>query len=311
MDFEDERFVRLYVRDTPTWVAWRWEARALAPLLLRKLDRKGRLEWPPRMEPARAVAGLVGLPIEVVDSALLDLQDSETIELGAGWLEWSRFVPGQNAKSRAMTGAERTAEWRERKKANTDVTSGDKSDGCDPHLNHPSSDQTIDTFGVSPPNSAVAEPGGDPAAQLLTHPSGEETGPGRTAALRRRHAAELWVWHEGERTRRLCAIKTDPRGYERKDLDRIVRLLSHIVKRHGCDEGRAWQLLRAFRERALAQAEDAVRTHRTDYPSAEKQCDWARTESAWSPKAYDKIAERGAVGHGRSNASTDLFLDDL
>lgn len=114
MDFADERYVRLYVRDTPTWKTWRWEAKALASLLLRKLDRSGRLEWPPRIEPARAVAGVVEMPIEVVESALLDMQDTETIELGPGWLEWPRFVPGQNAKSRAKSNAERTAEWKER-----------------------------------------------------------------------------------------------------------------------------------------------------------------------------------------------------
>lgn len=114
MDFADERYVRLYVRDTPTWKAWRWEAKALASLLLRKLDRSGRLEWPPRIDPARAVAGVVEMPIEVVESALLDMQDTETIEIGPGWLEWPRFVPGQNAKSRAKSNAERTAEWKER-----------------------------------------------------------------------------------------------------------------------------------------------------------------------------------------------------
>ena len=41
MDWANERYVRLYTRDTVTWKMWPWEARAIFPLLMRKVDRAG------------------------------------------------------------------------------------------------------------------------------------------------------------------------------------------------------------------------------------------------------------------------------
>lgn len=125
MDFEDERYVRLYVRDTGTWASWRWEARAVLPLLLRKLDRGGRFEWPPG-DDAMSLAAILMMPVKVVTVGLRELARTGTIELGDGWLRMPNFVVGQNAKSRAKTGAERTAEHRARKASQVGlVTLGD------------------------------------------------------------------------------------------------------------------------------------------------------------------------------------------
>ena len=41
MNWEDERYVRLYVRDTGDWCALSWDAQALLMHLLRKTDRSG------------------------------------------------------------------------------------------------------------------------------------------------------------------------------------------------------------------------------------------------------------------------------
>ena len=49
LDWANERYeVRLYTRDTPNWTVAPWEARAVLPLILRKLDRKGILDLGPR-----------------------------------------------------------------------------------------------------------------------------------------------------------------------------------------------------------------------------------------------------------------------
>jgi hypothetical protein len=119
VNFEDERYVRLYTRDTPRWISWRWETRAVFEELLRKVDRTGRIEWPARVG-TKALAESLRIPHRVVAAALEQLaeqdgpNDTPTIVLGAGWLTLTKYVEGQNAKSRAMTGAERTAEWRAR-----------------------------------------------------------------------------------------------------------------------------------------------------------------------------------------------------
>ena len=70
MDWANERYVRLFTRDTPEWLCWSWQARALWPLLIRKVDRSGVLAN--KLGP-RGVAALVGLPIEVVEVGMPDL----------------------------------------------------------------------------------------------------------------------------------------------------------------------------------------------------------------------------------------------
>lgn len=143
----------------------------------------------------------------------------------------------------------------------------------------------------SPPAADVVSPAEPTGGQVLTHPAAE-AGAGRQASQRRRAAAELWAWHEGERVRRLCGHATPPRKHTDRDLAAIVRLHAHARKRHGCSEADAWEHVRGFRERALSDAEEALRTERQAYPSVGQQLEWARTSSAWSVKAYDLLAER-------------------
>jgi hypothetical protein len=127
LNFEDERYVRLYTRDTPTFVSWHWQTRAVHSALLRKLDKDGRIEWPPALG-TKALAMAILIPDQrVVDRAIAELVGCETVVVGAGWLEMPRFVPGQNARSRAKTSAERTAEW----KARTGYQHGAETNGDD------------------------------------------------------------------------------------------------------------------------------------------------------------------------------------
>lgn len=116
MDFEDERYVKLYVRDTPTWVSFTPETRAVLPNLMRKLDKGGRIEWPAKLG-VKALANALMLRSQWVVIALADLADHGTIDLHEheGWLVMPRFRPGQEARQRALTGAERTALSRARK----------------------------------------------------------------------------------------------------------------------------------------------------------------------------------------------------
>lgn len=60
MRWEDERYVRIYTRDTPSWMLLSWDAQALFLQLLRKCDRAGIVDL--GRHGARAIAVLVGRP---------------------------------------------------------------------------------------------------------------------------------------------------------------------------------------------------------------------------------------------------------
>jgi len=112
MDWQDERYVRLFTRDTPEWCSWPWEARALFPLLMRKVDRGGELGLG-RLG-ARGVSSCVALPEEVCRVGLEALVDTGTIEM-RGQVLWIRnFQPAQEA---TMSNAAKVRDHRERKRA--------------------------------------------------------------------------------------------------------------------------------------------------------------------------------------------------
>lgn len=116
MNFDDERWVKYYVRDTPTYLSWTWQTRAVHAALLRKLDRDGRIEWPPRLGLAPLASALLIPNVDVICDALDELALSGTIvvDRDAGWLEMPAFAAAQMAAA-PRSAAARTAEWRARK----------------------------------------------------------------------------------------------------------------------------------------------------------------------------------------------------
>lgn len=63
MDWQDERYVRLFTRDTPEWICWPWQARCVLAMLLRKVDRTGAIGCG-RLG-VRGLAAAIGLPEDV------------------------------------------------------------------------------------------------------------------------------------------------------------------------------------------------------------------------------------------------------
>jgi hypothetical protein len=96
MRWEDERYVRVYTRDTTDWVALGWEAQALFLLALRKLDRAGILEL--GKSGRRGLAALVGMPIEVVERVLPVLTEDGCLALNGSTLVAPNFIEAQEAK---------------------------------------------------------------------------------------------------------------------------------------------------------------------------------------------------------------------
>jgi hypothetical protein len=68
MRWEDERYVRIYTRDTSALAALGWEARALLWEVFRKMDRVGVLAL--GKHGARGLAALTAMPVDLVERAL-------------------------------------------------------------------------------------------------------------------------------------------------------------------------------------------------------------------------------------------------
>lgn len=105
MRWEDERYVRLYTRDTVEWNLLCWQARAILPLILRKVDRAGLLEVGRRG--SRGLAANLQMPVEVVERGLEGdpaqssspegLIASGSVELRDGVLVVPKFIEAQEA----------------------------------------------------------------------------------------------------------------------------------------------------------------------------------------------------------------------
>lgn len=95
MRWDDERFVKVYTRDTPDWLALGWEAHALFWELLRKSDRAGLFEV--GKSGARGVAAVTGIPTEVVERALPVLIADGCIESHGAYLLVRNFIEAQSA----------------------------------------------------------------------------------------------------------------------------------------------------------------------------------------------------------------------
>lgn len=97
MRWEDERYVRLYTRDSATWALLPWQSRCLLPLLLRKVDRAGVLEVL-EGEEVHALSELVKIPADVVGPGLDGLIKRGTVVIGSGKLRLPSFLAAQEAR---------------------------------------------------------------------------------------------------------------------------------------------------------------------------------------------------------------------
>ena len=77
MDYSNERWVRLYTRDTATWKLVDWRARTVLLHILRKADRAGVIDVGKDGE--LGLAALLELPREIVADGLRQLLDRAAI----------------------------------------------------------------------------------------------------------------------------------------------------------------------------------------------------------------------------------------
>jgi hypothetical protein len=115
MNWGDERYVRLYTRDTADWLALPWQSRAVWPLLLKKADRSGLIDVANGPSRVRRISALIALPVEVTEEGLRGLlEDRYGIrETDAGYF-MPNFVEAQEAR---QSDAQRQRESRARRRA--------------------------------------------------------------------------------------------------------------------------------------------------------------------------------------------------
>lgn len=151
MDWENERYVRLYVRDTDDWLALTWQARAMFPLMLRKVDRSGILHT------RRGVVGIAaqtGLPLDVCEAGLPDLlRDGSVTKCDAGYL-FPNYLAAQEAR---QSDKQRAKEARARRR-DLAIIESQNGTAASQDVTRESQDVTEPSHGVTRRHSSRAVP---------------------------------------------------------------------------------------------------------------------------------------------------------
>lgn len=174
MRWEDERYVRLYTKDTATWKLLCWQAKCLLPLLLRKVDRAGIADIGDDL--VEGVAALVDMPPELVvaglhgDGVRHGLLTREVFVARGPLLVMPNYIEAQEAK---QSDAARQRAHRERardlaraggvvtKRDETVTTGHALSQPVTPSLAEPSRAVPIGELPAADPPPAVPEEVGD------------------------------------------------------------------------------------------------------------------------------------------------------
>ncbi len=227
MDWSNERYVRVYVRDTPDWLLWGWEARALLVFLLRKVDRAGVLEV--GKHGVRGVAATVGMPVEATEPALRELTDDGVVEMRDGVLVIPNYIEAQEANQSDKQRA-KESRARRRDRSRRGVTEDDDGvTNCDGDASsrdesvtgsHTESQPVTPCRAVPCQSSTPQSPpaGGEGSGQLSL--SGEPEGQRETRAAK----ARAFAWAGVCELNSLMGKRYDPRGKQvTDDAKKLVR----------------------------------------------------------------------------------------
>lgn len=112
MDFANERYVRLYVRDTMTWKRLGWDGQTMLMHLLRKVDRSGVIDIGDA-EPWESGVMLCGAPEDQSRRGVTRMLELGVIVHDVDRLVFPRFIEGNETP---QSDAQRVREHREREK---------------------------------------------------------------------------------------------------------------------------------------------------------------------------------------------------
>jgi len=168
MDWSDERYVRLYTRDTATWKLIHWEGQLVLMQILRKVDRAGVLDFGEE-GPAAAISAITGVPLEIVETGLQRLLSRGSVIVKDDALVLPKFLDAQEAK---QSDKHRMKEYRARRRDQArhgDVT---QRNGIDTGRNEGETAPALssDDDGVTQRNGGVTRRNGvvTPRSQTVT-----------------------------------------------------------------------------------------------------------------------------------------------
>lgn len=109
MDWANERWIRLYTRDTGDWLMWPWQTRAIFLFILRKVDRAGTMQL--GKGNLFALAAMIGMPSHDVTEWIEPLVDDGCVQIRDGVLCVPNF---REAQETVQTDKARQRDSRER-----------------------------------------------------------------------------------------------------------------------------------------------------------------------------------------------------
>lgn len=117
MNWSDERYVRLYTRDTTTWKLLGWEARTVLLHLLRKVDRAGVLDVGD--DGMDGLIAVLELPQHVVEAGIAQLERRSVVLFKAHAYVMPNFLAAQEA---VASDKQRQRDMREKRRAESLVS---------------------------------------------------------------------------------------------------------------------------------------------------------------------------------------------
>lgn len=119
MDWSNEGYVRVYTRDTKTWIKLGWEGQALIMFLFRRADRAGLLDGV-RDADDIAVVLANGMPPDAIERGLKRLLDSNVAAITDNGMVLPNFVEAQSA-NKSDKARQRESRDQRRKRALSDT----------------------------------------------------------------------------------------------------------------------------------------------------------------------------------------------
>lgn len=191
MNWDDEKYVRIFIRETPNWIRAPWEYRVVVRAIMTKLDRTGAIELGVVGEEGwDTLAELIRLPVKITETGMSHALKIKTFVTRDRDDVTVLVMPGfQPAQDFAKTNAERAREYRERKRADLLAQPASK-----PRAVTKSRDENASRNGVTDNQRNVTEDGGSSARSPVTKsrddlqktPRNGKSSPSRLASARAR-----------------------------------------------------------------------------------------------------------------------------
>ena len=96
MDWANEQYILVYIRDSGDWLMWSWQTRAVMLFLLRKVNRAGILDL--GKGKLRALAKILEMPELELSEAIAPLLEDGCVQIHEEKLIIPNFIPAQEAK---------------------------------------------------------------------------------------------------------------------------------------------------------------------------------------------------------------------